>query len=383
MTAPAKVGPLPSVAHLVGTYLAFSETFLYRQMRSWRRYEPWVYAGRAENLDKFPTDRLELAPEGWPARLWSGAFGEHWTPWFLPRLRARRTAVVHAHYGTNATNALPFVWFERLPLVVSFYGFDVAYARAPWRHPLYAKYLLLLPLVLRCASRLLVVSESLRRELIGLGAPAERVEVHRTGVDTSRFAPAARAADAAGPAVVMCGREVEKKGFEYGFDALARVKGRGRRFRVLFHGTGNGPLRERLAAQVVRLGLADVVESVDPRVPTWEVLRRAELILAPSVTAADGDREGLPTVLVEAAASGLPAVASRHAGIPELVVDGTTGILCDERDVAGLAGALERLLDDAELRRRMGEAARARAVEGWDAERLLLRREAIYDEVRA
>jgi colanic acid/amylovoran biosynthesis glycosyltransferase len=371
-----------SVAHLVGTHLAFSETFLYRQFRAWRRYEPWVYAARLANEQKFPPERVDVPPAGVLPRLWSAALSASYAPWFVRGIRGRGTAVVHAHYGTTGTQALPFVWLERLPLVVSFYGYDVGYLHAPWRHLGYARYAVLFPLLVRAASRMLVVSESLRAELVALGAPAGRVEVHRTGIDTARFAPDPAAAPRREPAIVMSGREVEKKGFRHGFAALARVRAKGGRFRVLFHGTGNGPLREELVRSIAALGLGEVVETLAPDEPTANVLRRADLILAPSVTAADGDREGLPTVLVEAAACGVPAVASRHAGIPELVVDGESGLLCAERDVAALAGALERLLDDAALRRRMGEAARERAVAGWDAERLLRRREEIYDEVR-
>ncbi len=371
----------PGVAHLVGTHLAFSETFLYRQFTAWRRYEPRVYAARAANLEKFPAERLELPPPGPVPRAWSALVGDHWTPWFVPRIRERNTVVLHAHYGTAGVNALPFVWLHRLPLVVSFYGFDVAYPRAPWRHPEYARYFALLPLLFRFAARLLVVSRALGDELAALGAPRARLEVLGTGIDTARFAPDPAAPVRREPAIVMCGREIEKKGFAYGFEALARVRARGRRFRVLFHGTGSGPLCGELARRIGALGLGDVVEAVDPRVPTADVLRRADLILAPSVTAANGDKEGLPTVLLEAGACGLPAVASRHAGIPEAVLDGRTGLLCAERDVAGLAAALARLLEDGAERRRMGEAARAHVVAGWDAGKLLERREAVYDAV--
>lgn len=379
---PPGAAAAPGVAHLVGTHLAFSETFLYRQFTAWRRYEPRVYAARVANLARFPAERLELPPAGLLPRAWSALVGDHWTPWFVPRIRAHRTAVLHAHYGTAGANALPFVWLHRLPLVVSFYGFDVAYPRTPRRHPEYAKYFALLPLLFRSAARLLVVSRALGDELAALGAPRSRVEVLGTGIDLARFAPARTPTARPDPAIVLCGREIEKKGFAYGFQALARVRARGRRFRVLFHGTGTGPLCAELARLVGSLGLGDVVETVDPRVPTPEVFRRADLILAPSVTAANGDQEGLPTVLLEAGACGLPAVASRHAGIPEAVLDGATGLLCAERDVAGLAAALERLLDDEPARRRMGEAARAHVAAGWDAGKLLERREAIYDAVR-
>ena len=372
-----------SVAHLVGEYLGFTETFLDRQFRAFRRYEPWIYAERATQLRRFPTDRLSTLPAGPAARLWAGAVSAHWNPWFLPLMRRRETRVVHAHYGTTAVKALPFVWRQRWPLVASFYGYDVGYLQAMWRHPGHWRYGAGVRLLFRDAGRLLVLSNAMRDDLVALGAPPARIEVHRNGVDLARFRPPPGGPPNGVPAVLLCGWEVEKKGFAYGFEALARLRDRGQPFRVLYHTAAPGPLRPVLDRAIERLGLANRIERVPPDASPAEVMRRASLILAPSVVAANGDREGVPTVLVEAAACGVPAVASRHAGIPEIVVDGETGLLCPERDVGALAAALLRLLDDAALRRRFGEAARANVESGWDAARIAERREEIYDEVQA
>jgi colanic acid/amylovoran biosynthesis glycosyltransferase len=110
-------------------------------------------------------------------------------------------------------------------------------------------------------------------------------------------------------------------------------------------------------------------------------MRRASLLAAPSVTAQDGDAEGLPNVVVEAAASGLPVVATHHSGIPEAVEEGRTGFLVPEGDAEALGARIGALLDSADLRREMGFAARALATERFDRVRLTERLEAIYDEV--
>src|SRR5687767_13839547 len=108
---------------------------------------------------------------------------------------------------------------------------------------------------------------------------------------------------------------------------------------------------------------------------------RAWLIAAPSAAARDGDSEGLPTVLVEAAGCGLPAVASDHSGIPETVEDGRTGFLVAERDIAALAERMTRLLRSAELRRRMGAAAQALAEDRFDLSRQTAILEDHYDKL--
>ena len=110
-------------------------------------------------------------------------------------------------------------------------------------------------------------------------------------------------------------------------------------------------------------------------------MRRATLLAVPSITARDGDSEGLPDVLVEGAACGIPVVATRHSGIPEAVEDERTGFLVPEGDRAGLAARIGTLLESADLRREMGFAARALAMERFNRARQAEKLEAIYDEV--
>jgi colanic acid/amylovoran biosynthesis glycosyltransferase len=108
---------------------------------------------------------------------------------------------------------------------------------------------------------------------------------------------------------------------------------------------------------------------------------RAWLLAVPSVTAADGDREGLPTVAVEAAAAGLPVVGTRHSGIPEAVIDGRSGFLVAEGDVPALGDRLDALLGSADLRRRMSAEARALAEERFDLARQTRILERHYDRL--
>jgi glycosyltransferase involved in cell wall biosynthesis len=114
-------------------------------------------------------------------------------------------------------------------------------------------------------------------------------------------------------------------------------------------------------------------------VANW--MRRASVLAAPSVTAADGDAEGLPNVVVEAAASGLPVVGTTHSGIPEAVDDGATGFLVPEGDAGALAARLADLLGSESLRSEMGIATRRLAERKFNQQMLTERLEAIYDEV--
>jgi glycosyltransferase involved in cell wall biosynthesis len=218
----------------------------------------------------------------------------------------------------------------------------------------------------------LAVSESLRRRAVAQGFPAERTHVHYNGVDLARFA-AAHEDD--GETVLHVGRLVEKKGTAMLLRALALVPA-GRLVII-----GDGPLRPALERLARELGLGRRLRFLGAQPPhaVAEWMRRAALLAAPSLTAQDGDAEGLPNVVVEAAASGLPVVGSDHEGIPEAVLDERSGFIVPEGDVETLARRLTDLLGDPALRRRMGAAGRALAEEKFDLKRQMRLLEDRYD----
>jgi glycosyltransferase involved in cell wall biosynthesis len=166
--------------------------------------------------------------------------------------------------------------------------------------------------------------------------------------------------------ILSVGRLVSKKGFKDLVDALALLQTKGLRIRADLY--GGGPLRHELEARARRLGLEGRVTFHGARIQD-EILhayRRATVfVLAPVVTD-DGDRDGIPNVLVEAMASGVPVVATRISGIPELITDGIDGLLVDEHDPAALAGAVERVLTDSELATQLGRAGRRRVERDFD-----------------
>ena len=168
------------------------------------------------------------------------------------------------------------------------------------------------------------------------------------------------------PLILSVGRLVEKKGFPDLIEACAELRRAGRPFRCAIY--GEGPLAGALQQQIDRLGLADAVRlagacSQQELIP---VLQHADLFALASFVTDDGDRDGIPNVLVEAMACGLPVVSTTVAGIPELVKPGQNGLLVAPRDVAGLAAALAELLRDPEQRHALGRRARQTVVAHFD-----------------
>jgi colanic acid/amylovoran biosynthesis glycosyltransferase len=210
---------------------------------------------------------------------------------------------------------------------------------------------------LRDAAAVVTVSDFNLRHLRAVYGPAaDRVVRVYNGLDLERFAYASPACRPR--RVVAVGRLVEKKGFTDLLDALAVLARAGRE--VPCDLVGTGPLEPELREQAGRLGLAGQVCFLGalPSARVREVVRGGTVFAAPCVVGTDGNRDGLPTVLLEAMALGTPCVATPVTGIPEVVRDGVTGLLVPEADPVALAGALERLLDDGGLRVALASAAR-------------------------
>jgi glycosyltransferase involved in cell wall biosynthesis len=274
------------------------------------------------------------------------------------RLRDTRYDVVHAHW--LVPNAVLIDDLPRLHgagLVVSLHGSDVFVAeRKRW----------LRRSVRRCLDRAGAVtacSGDLHRRVLGLGAEPSRVRTLPYGVDLERFSPAAaragmreRLGTPPGRLLVLAvGRLVEKKGFRYLIEAAARCPA----IHLAIAGRGDlePELRRLAGASGGSVHFAGALERRDVE----SALASADVVAVPSVRDAAGNVDGLPNVLLEALASGAAVVASRVAGIPDVVTDGENGLLVPAGEAAPLAAALERLAADPPLRARLGRNARAEA----------------------
>ena len=197
---------------------------------------------------------------------------------------------------------------------------------------------------------------------------AGKVDVIHCGVDPAAFAPAER--PATGPLrIVAVGTLHEVKGQVHLIEACRRLAERGVAFTCRF--IGDGPDRDRLATLIDTSGLADIV-TLAGRMTSDAVaaeLAASDVLVAPSVPTRGGKREGIPVVLMEAMAAGLPVVASRLSGIPELVTDEVSGLLVPPGDDAALADALARLAADPDLRRTLGAAGRSTVERDFDVDR--------------
>lgn len=292
---------------------------------------------------------------------------------FHELLQADRFDVYHAHFGQVGEAARPAINAINSPFAVSFYGHDIS--EVVNRDP-DAYYRLF-----QSADAVFALSNEMQDRLCDVGCPGWKVHKQPLMVDVDEYPFRERIPPIDGPLEILTvARLVEKKGICYAVKALGRVNtDRDIRFRII----GDGPQRESIKESVSAHGLEENVEFLGFRdheeVKEW--LYRSHLLVLPSVTAEDGNREGTPTILLEGQAAGLPVVSTRHAGIPEIVSDGRSGLLVPERDVVSLTEALQTLLDHPERWVEMGKAGRRFVEDRHSPAALVENLERVYKEI--
>jgi colanic acid/amylovoran biosynthesis glycosyltransferase len=188
---------------------------------------------------------------------------------------------------------------------------------------------------------------------------ADRIHRIYNGLNLAEFGDANFASDP--PLIVAIGRLIAKKGFATLIRACALLVERGRSFQCEVF--GEGPLEDPLRGQIEELGLQEIVQLPGPQ-PQHELRRRlarASVFVLPSVPEPEGGMDNLPTVIMEAMATGLPVISTRIGGIPEMVVENETGFLVQPEDAVALANGIEKVINDHSLGRKLGQAGYERA----------------------
>jgi colanic acid/amylovoran biosynthesis glycosyltransferase len=370
----------PVVVHLVSPYLFPTGSWVYSQICGLRAYRADVVTSATENLDQFPWDRIEVLPPPTESRLAilrpRTAVRERERKLRLRRA-LRQASVAHAHFGPEGHHARRAAAAEGVPLVVSFYGYDLT--QLPRKYPVWRRRYAAL---FASAAAVLVEGSHMRATLIGLGCPEEKARLQRLGVDVAAI-PFTERRPTGALRILMAASFREKKGLLYGLEAVARSRSAGLESRVTL--IGDGPERDGLLNAARELGLTDIVDlqGLISHERLLIEMQEHDVFLQPSVTAADGDSEGgAPVTLIEAAAAGLPVIATWHCDIPEVIVDGKGGLLAPERDVAALADCLLDFAARGDDWPRFGAFNRAHVEANYNLTHQVRLLEEIYDSVR-
>jgi len=253
-----------------------------------------------------------------------------------------RADMLICHFGTTATLAMHLQQADVLAgkILPVFHGFDLS------EQQVLAKYQQdYLQLFKHCPA-VFAISRLWCARLAELGCPTEKINLLRTGVALQNFAFSEPQSTLQLPVKLLSvARLTEKKGLQYAIDAVALLKQRG--IAIQYHIIGDGPLRPTLEAQITALGLSAQVQlcGVQPAARVVAALKNSDVFVLPSVTAANGDMEGIPVSLMEAMASGVLCLSTYHSGIPELICHAESGFLVPERNAVALAQQLQSVIE--------------------------------------
>lgn len=285
--------------------------------------------------------------------------------------------ILHCHFGPNGILG---AYLKKLGLVknlvVTFHGYDLSMVATGTKHPYKA--------VFDEADAILPVSKRWHKRLLQLGAPAQRTFVHHMGIDVRAFPYRERNASHEAPLrLITTARFMEKKGLEYAVQAVAEVAKQSPDLSFTYELIGDGPLWQEVGNQVKALGLESRINlhGALPHDEVQSLLKNADIFLLPSVTASNGDQEGIPVALMEAMASGMPVLSTFHSGIPELVEDGVSGYLVPEQDSQSLANKLIELLKNPDKRVAFGREGRKKVEKEFHLDNLNDRLVLLYEQM--
>lgn len=376
------------VASYCTSFLKSEMLHIYRQVCALQGVDTFVMTKAVQNPERFPFRDIELIPQphmnllrhGWlkfvrrrPPIMYRGEYQ------MLSSLLERRSAdLMHIYFGHTGVHLLPFIEQWKKPCLVSFHGADVAVKQDIANYPAKLRGLFnAVPLVL-------ARSQSLANRLMQFGCPREKLRINRTGVPLDEFPLVERQAPPNGRwRIMQACRLIPKKGVATSLRAFAVFK---KDFpNAEFFIAGKGPLQPELEMLAAGLGVSKDVHFVGflSQSKLLGLYVSSHLFLHPSETPPDENQEGIPNSILEAMATGLPVLATRHGGIPEAIEHGQSGILVQEEDYLGLARSMKEIANNPSVLYQMGMSARMAVSARFEQEGQARLLESFYEEAIA
>lgn len=269
--------------------------------------------------------------------------------------------VVHCHFGTNGAllALLKDIGIVKAPLVTTFHGQDITEQVKLYGDDVYQR-------LFTHGDKHLPISSAWRERLIELGCPENRIKIHRMGIALpqsdkqitssahTQVAPESTSSDIK---ILTVARFVEKKGLRFAIAAIQKIVNRFPHIRYQI--VGDGPLKAELEDQVRKADLQNNISflGLQEKSGVAKLMESSDIFMLPSVTAQNGDKEGIPVVLMEAMSKMLPVISTYHSGIPELIENDVSGLLVNEKDEDALAECISLLIENPDMRRSLAAAA--------------------------
>lgn len=361
-------------------WLRTSETFIRRQVLAYRHYGVRCFGLR--NLqESIMTADFAPIPEFVPAQAASRIYRAGMVQnAYKRRIQQSGVRLMHAHFGPDGIHCLPIARRCTIPLVVTFHGYDAT--RLVSGTTRYSRsYLSKLPGLFEYATKIIAVSAPIADSLMSLGAPTDKTLIHHNGIEIDSANPKFNREQSGTSRVLFVGRLTEKKGVDVLLNAISSLPRMIQGKDLVLDIVGEGPLDLSLREMASTLGVSARFHGRLPLREVDSLMRACAVLCVPSRTASDGDSEGLPTVLLEGAAAGIPLVGSRHSGIPSFIEDGRTGLLFDEADSQVLASAISQVVSDPDSSRELAENAWNRVRTDFSLAKQTAKLETMYDTI--
>ena len=366
----------PSVAIFRKRLLSYSETFIADQGQLLPVYRP-VYCGFHKDDSGFDmiagstSILLEDNSKFTSIEKLMLRFGLGCCDKWLNEIKQQDPALLHAHFFNDGLDAVRIGARLGIPVITTVHGHDItkhenAVAQSTTNRRFFDQ-----------VDRIIAVSKFIAEQALARGCPEHKLLQHYIGIDLDKFTQEKNETEA--PSLLFVGRLVEKKGCTYLLQAMEQLKPRFPELRLTI--VGEGDLKSALQQEVISRGInVDFAGTATPS-EIREHLSHNWLFVAPSITAKSGDTEGLGMVFLEAQALQTPVVSFRSGGLVEAVEEGTTALLSEEKDVAGLADNMAGLLENTKLRHHMGAEGRRRVEQYFDVRKQCAKLESIYDSL--
>ena len=361
-----------------------SETFILNQAKSLKTYRP-VYIGR-RSLSIVPDDcTVKLINE-------NSTFYERFFEFynaittcpkpFLSKIKDSSLDLIHSHFAIDSVYGTKLAQSQDIPSITTLHGFDITTKKEDFlfsKSPSGLNYYFNFEYLKKSCNKFLCVSDFIYECALRKGIDESKLIKHYIGIDVHSIQPRNNKEEE--QYILHIARLVEKKGTSVLISAFSKLKKNKDGYKLII--IGDGPLLTTLKKKTVDLGIEKRVIflgfQTNDTVLKW--IKKSAMVVMPSITANSGDSEGLPTVLLEASAAGVPLIGTTHAGIPELIKENINGYLVPERDEKKLLDRMEYLIDNASERYRLGEGARNFVVANFDLGKQTAALELIYENV--
>ncbi len=369
-----------SIAHLVTPYLFHTGSWVYNQLMGVTTFNQYIFTQRKENVKQFPFPNIVCIEDFNFFKIFINRlylkFENNYGLFFTQQIKKNKIELVHAHMGFEACRWLKFAKKNKLPLITSFYGLDVSkLGRIDYWLKRY-KYLF------EYGNYFLAEGSYLKKQLINIGCPEEKIIIQKLGIPLNKYPQVEFKREKREIKILQVSSFREKKGIEYSLKAIAILIKNFKNLKfTLIGGWDTDEDKIKIVDLINKLDINQFVELLGPKTheETINEMINSDIFLHPSVTAKDGDNEGgAPVSIIEASAVCLPIISTFHADIPEVVLDGKSGFLVQEKNYEIIADKILELIENPDQRKNFGLFGRKHIEKNYNLDNQIKNLENIY-----